>query len=770
MVMPTLVISLVLLLLVDPTGGFAPLLMDRHPFHHDTSFKTSSFPLQQTTIYPLRRGPTVSSSFSSSSALFGIPKMFRWLTDQYPDILNRQLQEGIRPDLQVDNFYLDMNGIIHPCTHGNAQDEIVILDEMAMFKKIFLYVDRLYKLVRPNKVLYLAVDGVAPRAKMNQQRSRRFRSVKEAENTASELIAQGKLDNLENIQRFDSNCITPGTDFMLKLSIAMQKWVEFKMQTDEFWKQGADVIVSGPDVPGEGEHKVMDFLREVRELYYDKKNNGESMDRPHYSPGYTHVLYGLDADLIMLGLVTHEPRFLLLREKMSVVMAGRGRNKYRKKKDMLQYDTSDFEVLELNALRQMLALQFRRFSDQAAEGGLSKDDYDLNRIIDDFVFMCMTVGNDFLPHVPHLEIDSGAISLMITNYMELLPQWGGYLTKKNAIHPERLEQLLYHLAIYEEEHFKRRGYEESEPGWKLSSDNEVDGDDYYGQYYSGNPTPAAAVEANVKGNPEPPPEERAMEPSGNRAFRRKHPGCLSRSYRDFYYETKLGWKPEDRNRTLFRRRAHVRDYLEGLHWCLGYYHLGCPSWNWYFPYLYSPLGTDMVNLREFYAEADEEGFCCMNFELGQPFPSLAQLLSVLPPQSSALLPKPLGELMLHPSSPLLQFYPPDFVSDANGKRQSWEAVVQIPFIEADLLLDTVQKVLHADGAAAVEGGKSLLTNAERRRNELGKVHLFTSEGSNDDDDTVAEANNVETSSFSRPESSPNPIPRKRTPKSQSAAE
>lgn len=77
---------------------------------------------------------------AESSALFGIPKMFRWLTDQYPNI-NSRLNEGLGTDKIVDNFYLDMNGIIHPCTHGNS-DEIVVLDETAMFKKIFSYVDR----------------------------------------------------------------------------------------------------------------------------------------------------------------------------------------------------------------------------------------------------------------------------------------------------------------------------------------------------------------------------------------------------------------------------------------------------------------------------------------------------------------------------------------------------------------------------------------------------------------------------------------------------
>jgi len=674
----------------------------------------------------------------SSTCLFGIPKMFRWLTDQYPNIINSRLEEGLAEDIAVDSFYLDMNGIIHPCTHGNNDSELVFLDETAMFKKIFLYVDRLYKMVQPSKVLYLAVDGVAPRAKMNQQRSRRFRSAKEAEQMAAEILAReefnGKKQAPTDKQRFDSNCITPGTDFMLKLSLAMQKWVDFKMQTDPFWKDGAQVIVSGPDVPGEGEHKVMDFIRDSRDDYLAKTPKGD-----FYQPGWTHVLYGLDADLIMLGLVTHEKNFMLLREKMSVVMAGRGRNKYRKKKDMMEYDRNDFELLELSSLRQLLAIQFRKFSDQLSG-------YSLDRVVDDFVFMCMLVGNDFLPHSPHLEIDNGAISLMLTNYIDLLPEWGGYLTSKEKIHPQRFEQFIYHLAVYEEEHFKRRGYEENEPGWKLHTDNEQDKNDFYGTFYSGNPTPEQAVGANEKNIHSPPSlklqnasEEEHLSsenlaqnqdvegPLGNRAFRRRHPYSKARSYRDFYYETKMGWPVEDRDHTLFQRRAHVRDYLEGLHWCLNYYHNGCQSWEWYFPHLYSPLSTDMVNLGEFYDDdegnVDEEGFKSFPFEKGTPFPSLAQLLSVLPPQSSQLLPKSLAELMLNPASPLISYYPADFTSDPNGKRQPWEAVVQIPFIDGQELLGTVERLLEKD-----EETGTLFTAAERRRNRPGKNHVFVPPG------------------------------------------
>lgn len=92
------------------------------------------------------------------------------------------------------------------------------------------------------------------------QRSRRFRAAKEREALLSEYIArEGSLPENES---FDSNSITPGTSFMHRLGLAFQKWIEYKMATDPFWQNGAEVVFSGPDVPGEGEHKVMDMIRE----------------------------------------------------------------------------------------------------------------------------------------------------------------------------------------------------------------------------------------------------------------------------------------------------------------------------------------------------------------------------------------------------------------------------------------------------------------------------------------------------------------------------
>lgn len=309
---------------------------------------------------------------------------------------------------------------------------------------------------------------------------------------------------------------------------------------------------------------------------------------------------------------------------------------------------------------------------------------------------------------------------MLNNYIDLLPEWGGYLTNKEKIHLDRFEHFMYHIAAFEEEHFKRRAYEENEPGWRLSSENEMEETDFYGSFYGGKPTPAVVTKVHS--------EEGALKyGSRNNAGIVAQKSSDVRSYRDFYYETKLGWSAakEHRDSNLLNRRAHVRDYLEGLHWVLYYYHKGCPSFSWYFPHLYGPLSTDMVNLNEIYDDStnvaeNDEGCKAFLFEETEPFPSLGQLLSVLPPQSSSLLPEPLGELMTLPSSPIIEFYPHEFTTDPNGKRQPWEAVVQIPFIDGDKLLDVVNSVIDSKE----------LTVAERKRNERGESAWYKPEREN----------------------------------------
>ncbi|GME80861.1 unnamed protein product [Ambrosiozyma monospora] len=226
----------------------------------------------------------------------GIPKFFRFISERWPLIS----QEVDRSEIiEYDNLYLDMNSILHTCTHSNDGTINHLTDEQ-MFGAIFSYIDHLFDTIRPRQTFYMAIDGVAPRAKMNQQRARRFRTAVEAEENLQAAIDRG--DTLPKEPPFDSNAITPGTEFMAKLTENLKYYINKKVSTDSNW-QNINIILSGHEVPGEGEHKIMEYIRVQKA-------------QPGYNVNTRHCVYGLDADLIMLGLVSHEPHFSLLREEV----------------------------------------------------------------------------------------------------------------------------------------------------------------------------------------------------------------------------------------------------------------------------------------------------------------------------------------------------------------------------------------------------------------------------------------------------------------------
>ena len=161
----------------------------------------------------------------------GVPKFYRWLSERYP-CLSQVIKEHQVPDF--DNLYLDMNGIIHPCSHPNDDDASFRITEVEIFKNIFNYIEVLFRIIRPQKNFFMAVDGCAPRAKMNQQRSRRFRPAKDAEDNIRKALMKGHT--LPTTERFDSNCITPGTEFMARLQEQLKYFVNNKISTDPLWQ------------------------------------------------------------------------------------------------------------------------------------------------------------------------------------------------------------------------------------------------------------------------------------------------------------------------------------------------------------------------------------------------------------------------------------------------------------------------------------------------------------------------------------------------------
>lgn len=328
--------------------------------------------------------------------------------------------------------------------------------------EIFRYTDRVVNMIRPRKVLMMAIDGVAPRAKMNQQRSRRFRSsqdakIKEEERLAAieEWEARGRPVSEEykhqGEKAWDSNAITPGTPFMDLLARSLRYWVAKKLNEDPMWA-GLEVIISDASVPGEGEHKIMDWIRRQR-------------SQPAHDPNTSHVIYGLDADLIMLSLATHEPHFKVLREDVFAQDNKRKRGCHRcgepghhsskctgpikpPEQGKAPSDLKPFIFLDVEVLREYLAIEL-----STPQHGFA---FDLERAIDDWVFMCFFVGNDFLPHLPSLDIREGAIDVLITIWKQSLARMGGYLADSGTVNLERAQLILDALAMREDEIFRKR--------------------------------------------------------------------------------------------------------------------------------------------------------------------------------------------------------------------------------------------------------------------------------------------------------------------------
>lgn len=226
------------------------------------------------------------------------------------------------------------------------------------------------------------------------------------------------------------------------------------------------VYISDASVPGEGEHKIMDFIRRQR------ANRG-------HDPNTKHVIYGLvclsffhrfrdnsfrlkDADLIMLALATHEPHFKVLREDVFFQDTSPGAcricgqeghyaaqctgTKAEVKKEPPK--KKPFIFLDVSILREYLEVELNVPQIPFP--------FSLEQAIDDWVLLIFFVGNDFLPHLPSLEIREGAIDTLLKIWKDELPRMGGYLTNNGHLELSRAEIILSGLARREDDIFKRR--------------------------------------------------------------------------------------------------------------------------------------------------------------------------------------------------------------------------------------------------------------------------------------------------------------------------
>ena len=195
----------------------------------------------------------------------GIPAYFSYIVKQHGDII----QKFNSSKFLIPNLFLDCNSIIYDCVRTidnkkNFENKLM----KAICEKIQYYIE----IIKPTNIVYIAFDGVAPVSKLDQQRTRRYKS--QFSNEITNLILDKSNDD------WNTANITPGTDFMNNLSHYIHQYFNepstFKIK---------NLIVSTSQDPGEGEHKLFEDIRV----------------NPNYKNENT-VVYGLDADLIMLSL------------------------------------------------------------------------------------------------------------------------------------------------------------------------------------------------------------------------------------------------------------------------------------------------------------------------------------------------------------------------------------------------------------------------------------------------------------------------------------
>jgi len=513
----------------------------------------------------------------------GIPSYYKKLCDRIPGLLSK-----IRKGTQPTHLWIDFNCMVYHCLRRPGSrpyegEETRIQWENQLIQDVCKYVKKIVALVGPAKQVFVGIDGVVPMAKMRQQRLRRFKS----HWTASEERRIGKS---EDGPRWDTNAITPGTAFMERLG----KGLEGLRSNDLKW------VISTADEPGEGEHKAMCALRACK-------------DRA------SHVVYGLDADLILLSLLQPVEELWLFREAVE-----NGEVQYN------AFNEEEYKYFSIHKLKEILCA--------------GKDsDYLL-----DYCMAMSLVGNDFLPHGLSLKLKDGGHDILLKMIEEVRKNVGSLIdSKKNRWRLEAVQGCIEWLAEHEEQWVQKHCSK------KVGQRN----------MRANGTTPLQIVIDEWNKTPLRICDEFALVKS-MQYVENKMNIILSDSWQSIYNERYLGVKPEHSLDYI------IHTYLVGLDWILQYYTGKSVDREWCFPWFLPPLWSDIAQWLQ-----KEKMLPYSSGHNTHQIKPQEQLALVLPLQSWWLIrDKKLREI----PKKAPQFWPSKFQLFTAGHTQMWECEAQIP--------------------------------------------------------------------------------------------
>ena len=523
-------------------------------------------------------------------------------------------------------------------------------DEEQMIEFMKGYLDMLFEYVQPKELLFIAIDGPPPRAKMMQQRERRFVHAYEAKMNAGNCT-ESKDDE------WDSNQITPGTAFMVKVAKGLGKYIEEKLSNNGDENGKLKIILSDSSVPGEGEHKILDFIRNLRSV----KN---------YDTSSKHLLFSNDADMILLSLLLHEKEVYLMSDTPM---------RQRDRKRMTLFSTK-FSMIDLKLLTRylMVDLNEKRLNYQ-------KFEYCIDRVIDDFVFLSYFVGNDFIPCLPFMNMRDGAFQYLLAKYVEVASVLPSYLVNGCNVNFNALIVYLRKLRHEEQEILKCRA------------------DCFLERIDPNNPNNQKQKKQQQKSKQKKKKKRRKLNDGTSEnvndannklnidTLNKKSKSDLSfiqfgrNGYKKRYYQRKFTAEYDTKQNELVNDIKV--EYIRALSWIQHYYHSGIISWKWHYKYHFAPLISDIMRIDPSKYNSDS---LWGNYEKGAPLPPLTQLSLVMPEKSAKItLPPSYFNAIFGKDSQLKEFYPDSFEIDLNFKALNWESTAIVTHVDVNFL----QKIL-----------------------------------------------------------------------------
>lgn len=506
----------------------------------------------------------------------GIPSYFSFIVKNYSNII-KNLSYFYDVNNQLDHLYMDCNSIIYDIVSKEHYDNNDFEYEKIIIELVIKKIGEYINYINPKKSVYITFDGVAPFAKMKQQRTRRCRN-----------IFLNKLEN--NTIKWNTSKITPGTEFMAKLTEGLNK---YKSE----WDNDILLKISSVDSPGEGEHKLFNDIR--------KQNNVND----------TYAVYGLDSDLLMLSIfnLQYSKNIYVFREAPEFL-----KNTLLKKYVDLQ---SNFCFMDIKEFVYQIQINM-------------ECQYNNIRRTYDYIFICFLLGNDFLPHIPSLNIRTHGIQVLLDVYRKYIGnEEDKYLiSDKYSIIWKNVKQYIIELSKIEHVMLLQE-YKQRE-----KFNHHIDNTEF-----NNIPIKHRYIEEYICPN--------------------------ENKWEERYYTSLFNLNRKENEKEI------CNNYIQGLEWVFKYYTDDCIDWRWSYKYDYPPL---IVDLCKYISDFDIDFL----FEKNKPYLDIVQLTYVLPRENLKLLSDNKKEYILKNYGYL---YPEKYDFKFAFCRYFWESHPILPNISSKVL-------------------------------------------------------------------------------------